>query len=274
MTRRLTPERAAEIVRQSGERPLDRLSRDAGRRALRDRLLLLRARRAGDRRTRAASSAEANAQASRRSRRATTSTRRTARAATARNGQGGIGPVLNDQMQAVRPPQPAVHPERAVLRRPLRLRQPEEPHAGLGPGRTADRSTTSRSTTSSRSSAPPTTRLRRARPDTKEPVTDADRQGGDVQGLARPELQAGAECHAVPGLLDRRVQDRPAPSGSPQPSGSARRPRPSALGLGRPLRRPAAAVAPRSRQGRRTSRSTRRTRRGARRPGFTINFDN
>ena len=48
-------------------------------------------------------------------------------------GQGGIGPVLNDQMKLFTHLNPAVHPERALRRRPLRLRQPEQPDAGLGP---------------------------------------------------------------------------------------------------------------------------------------------
>ena len=47
------------------------------------------------------------------------------------NGEGGQGPVLNDQMKLFSPPQRAVHPHGARGRRPVRLRQPEERHAGL-----------------------------------------------------------------------------------------------------------------------------------------------
>ena len=48
------------------------------------------------------------------------------------NGEGGIGPDAEQPGEAVRAPQPGLHPQHAPGRRPLRLRRPEQPDAGVG----------------------------------------------------------------------------------------------------------------------------------------------
>ena len=92
------------------------------------------------------------------------------------------------------------------------------------------------------------------------------RPGGDVRGLGRPELDAGARLHAVPGLLEGRVPDagvagasgprppRRAPSGSAPASEAPRLARavgfarglgvPGGLRLARGLRQPGASGSP------------------------------
>ena len=197
---------------------------------------------------------------------ATTSTRPTARAATASNGEGGIGPVLNRQDKLFAHLNEHYLSNVLVGRRPLRLRQPELAHAGLVQrGHPPGRSTTARSTTSSRSSGRPTTQTyidprRRARRARSRPD---DRRGQDVHRLARPELQAGPGRDAVPGCWTDEFatpSGRPAPSGSP---GASAAPGASARRLRRRAR--AAAVRPRSPSRRRASRST-TTERRRRRP--------
>ena len=62
------------------------------------------------------------------------------------NGEGGIGPVLNDQMKLFAHLNEQYLADRSARRRPVRLRRSQEPHARLGRAR-AGRSTTSRSRT-------------------------------------------------------------------------------------------------------------------------------
>ena len=127
----LTPERAAEIVRQSSSARWVGFLAVLVVVAVRDRLLLLRARRARHRRHQPAARGGQAQPVTAVERGYNLFEANCARCHGA-NGEGGIGPVLNDQMKLFDPPQRAVHPQRADGRRPVRLRQPEQPDAGLG----------------------------------------------------------------------------------------------------------------------------------------------
>ena len=143
------------------------------------------------------------------------------------NGEGGIGPVAQRPGQAVRPPQRATTSDnvltvggRYVCGNPNSLmpvwsdratRRAAQLHPDRRPDRVHPRARTPRPTRSAtRSSHEP-----KHRPD--------HRRGPDVQGLGRPELQAGTRRDAVPGLL---VDAFATPSGSRRRRpGPRRRPR-------------------------------------------------
>ena len=130
------------------------------------------------------------------------------RAVPRRQRRGRQGPDAQPPGQAVRAPEPRLHPDHAPGRRPVRVRQPEQPHARVVEHRDHART--------AQLQADPG-------PDRVHPVLEGlhlhrarslavrardrphDRQGEDVHGLGRPELQARAGCHAVPGLLVGRV---------------------------------------------------------------------
>ena len=143
-------------------------------------------------------------------------------------GEGGDRPGPQPPGQAVRAPQRGLPAQRPDGRRPLRLRQPEVADAGLVGHRAIRRarSTTARSRSSSRSSARPNDadlhRPRRApaRPEDRP----GHRRGRDLHGLARPELRAGARRDAVSRTAGRtsspRRQRVAGPSGAPAPSAS------------------------------------------------------
>ena len=126
------------------------------------------------------------------------------------NGEGGDRSGPQPPGQAVRPSLGRLHRDDARGRWPLRLRQPELGHAGLVEPGTSARSAQLRPDRGSDRLHPGA-----QRPDLHGPGRDAeraedrpgDRQGRDVQGLARRQLQAGARRDTVPGMLDRRVQD-------------------------------------------------------------------
>ena len=143
----------------------------------------------------------------RRSSAATTSTRRTAPAATARPGwasriprrptKGYIGPPLNEQEKLFAPPQRGVPPERPDGRRPLRLRQRQVADAGLvEPGQPAGPLNYIQIDDADRvhPRAQHGDLRRQGSVAQRAGHRPGDRQGEDVQRLARPELQAGARA--------------------------------------------------------------------------------
>ena len=210
------------------ERPLGRLPRRLDRRAVRDRLLLLRPGRAGRRRTPAGSRRRSRSSRSPTSRPATSSSRRTARAATAPRGRAGSGPVLNDQAKLLTHLTPAylttvltvggryvcgdanslmpVWSDQGNPPGPLNYRDIEELVAFIR--------------------APSTLAVRRDRP--------GDRPEHDPERLARPGLRAGTGLDAGPQLLEGRVRlggslGRPERGGKRRP-GRERRPERGTLG--------------------------------------------
>ena len=124
------------------------------------------------------------------------------------NGEGGIGPGAQQPGEAVRPPQPAVPAHRPDGRRPLCVRQPEEPDAGLVGHREPARAAQLQADRVPRRVHPG-----RAGADVpgdgSEPVRarrrPGDRRGEDLRGLGRAQLPAAAGRDAVPRLLVQRA---------------------------------------------------------------------
>ena len=122
----------------------------------------------------------------------------------------------------------ALPQERPDGRRPLRLRQRQRASCRSGPTRTAGRSTTARSRSSSPSSGRPATQeyiIRR--PGAQRAGHRRRRQGQDVPRLGRPRLQAGPGATAVPDCC--RAARAGGGATGPSPTLAARAPRPSRL---------------------------------------------
>ena len=166
------------------------------------------------------------------------------------NGEGGIGPDPQPPGQALRAPQRELPAERAraggryvcgdAELADAGLVEPGHPAraAQLPPDRRPDRVPAGDERRRPTRSA---TRARRAR------EGPADRQGGDVHGLARPELQAGPGRHAVSRPAGRRVRDAVSlagASGSPAPRRAERIRRARRVAVGRAVGDAAAAGAP------------------------------
>ena len=112
------------------------------------------------------------------------------------NGRGRHRAGPERPGEAVRPPQRAVPPERPDGRRPVRLRQPQEPHAGLGRPERRPANYLQIQDLIAFIRAPSTQEYTRRDPELNEPVIGADGKVLTFKGWRDPDVQAGAERHA------------------------------------------------------------------------------
>ena len=265
----LTPERAGEDRPPVRERAVGGLPGRDDRRAVRHRLLLLRARRCRAGCPSRGWTQAANEQQVVAVERGYNLYQANCAQCHGVDGEGGIGPDPQPPGQAVRPPQPglpAQRPRRSAAGTPAatpnsimpvwsntgnppgpaQLQADRGPHR-LHPGRARARSTGCMD------------------PGLFEPVMDpATGEEKTFEGWVDPELQARARRDAVPGLLVRRVRRPGAP---PRPAASAA----GASGEPGASQAPAARS---SRSPRSTSRSSRRSSAPRPTPPFQIEFDN